>query len=279
MKSSNVLNLPTRAELFYKDVLSALYEKRARYLVGGSVAMAYYMHLARLPKDLDLFVCRQDCTRILSIVEERGYTTRVIHPHWLAKAYKDDLFIDFIFCSGNGLSQVDSSWFDYAVDKVLFGVPVKLCTPEDILWSKAFVMDRERFDGADIAHLLHECGQEFNWPWLLARFGIHWRVLLAHLLLLEFIYPGKRIVPEWARRLLLKKAQWASCCPPEGQPVCQGTLLSRDQYLCDVEVFGYLDGRLSPTGKMTGEQISQYTAAFRKDPGALSNQQEKIAAA
>ena len=34
---------------------------------------------------------------------------------------------------------------------------VKLCPPEEIIWSKSFIMERERFDGADINHLLRIC--------------------------------------------------------------------------------------------------------------------------
>ena len=34
--------------------------------------------------------------------------------------------------------------------------------------------------------------------------------------------------------------------PPSDPHVCAGTLLSREQYLHDVEQLGYVDGRLTP---------------------------------
>ena len=71
-------------------------------------------------------------------------------------------------------------------------MPVKLCPPRRSLWSKAFVMERERFDGADVAHLIQALGPELDWDRLLRRFGPHWRVLLAHLVLFGFIYPSQR---------------------------------------------------------------------------------------
>ena len=36
----------------------------------------------------------------------------------------------------------------------MFGQPVRVIGPEDLVWAKLFVLDRERFDGADIAHVL-----------------------------------------------------------------------------------------------------------------------------
>ncbi len=87
---------------------------------------------------------------------------------------------------------MDDSWFDRARDDKLLGVPVKLCAPEEMIWMKAYVMERERFDGADIAHILRCCASEIDWRHLVRRFGPDWRVLLSHLILFGYIYPGER---------------------------------------------------------------------------------------
>ena len=60
-------------------------------------------------------------------------------------------------------------------------VPVRLIPAEEMIWSKAFVMERERYDGADVAHILRACAETLDWPRLLQRFDGHWRVLLQHL--------------------------------------------------------------------------------------------------
>src|SRR5215467_3344703 len=59
-------------------------------------------------------------------------------------------------------------------------------------------------------------------------------------------------------RLLEREA----CRPASDQRVCQGTLLSREQYLTDVSRWGYADGRLMPRGSLTPEEIAQWTAAI-----------------
>lgn len=259
MYPTNVISLPTKAELFYKDVLCILNEEKSNYLIGGSLALAHYMHLPRAPKDLDIFLKREDVETTLAILERHGYETAVIHAHWLAKAYKGDLFIDFIFNSGNGIAQVDDSWFVDAPTGEMFGVRAPLCRPEDIVWSKAFIMDRERYDGADIAHLIRDAGKEFDWQRVVEKFETHWRVLLAHIMLYQFIYPGDDAIPEWVVQQLLRRAAQEE--NKGDDRVCHGTLLSRDQYASDVDIHGYADGRLAPVGNMSADELNDYLSA------------------
>ena len=71
-----------------------------------------------------------------------------------------------------------------------------ICPVEETLWSKAFVQERDRFDGADVAHLILRQGRAFDWRRLLRRFECQGceRVLLAHLIMFGFIYPSERDV-------------------------------------------------------------------------------------
>jgi hypothetical protein len=48
----------------------------------------------------------------------------------------------------------------------------------------------------------------------------------------------------------------------EDHRVCAGTLLSREQYLHDVEQLGYVDGRLTPASTMTEADVATWTAAI-----------------
>jgi len=95
------------------------------------------------------------------------------------------------------------------------------------------------------------------------RFGPHWRVLLSHLVLFGFIYPGERsLIPSALVKELLARMQAELDVPTRDSKVCQGTLLSREQYLVDVDDWGYEDARLSPRGAMTAEQIAEWTAGI-----------------
>jgi hypothetical protein len=196
------------------------------------------------------------------VLAETGYRTELTAPHWLAKAFYGEDFIDIIFSSGNGIATVDDAWFAHAVEAQMLGRTIKICPAEETIWSKAYVMERERYDGADVAHLLRACGAQMDWPRLLQRFGEHWAVLLSHLILFNFIYPSDRAqIPDWVWQELLERIQRELGRPAPAERICRGTLLSKAQYLIDIESWNYVDARLSPTGVMTQEQTAQWTAS------------------
>ena len=170
---------------------------------GRGVFTGELAGIERHTKDMDIFAREGDRDRILRALEAAGYRTEITFPHWLAKAWIVERFVNVIYRSGNGVAEIDDDWFAHARESELLGIPVRLCPPEEIIWSKAYIMERERFDGADIAHLIRKSGREFDWHRLLRRFGADWRVLFSHLILFGFIYPGERdIVPAWILREL-----------------------------------------------------------------------------
>ena len=232
------------------------------FLVGGGYALQRYTGTERHAKDLDVFVMRADVHRVLNVFRHLGHRTELPFPHWLGKVFVDGFLMDVIFSSGNGVSRVDQAWFEHSRADELCGLRVRLCPPEELIWSKAFVQERERFDGADVLHLLRHVGHSLDWPRLLARFGPRWRVLLSHLVLFGFAYPSQRHqIPEWVMdkltRCLLDEAS-----EPENA-TCDGTLLSREQYLDDL-TDGYQDGRLEPNGSMTAREVAIWTRAIER---------------
>jgi hypothetical protein len=215
----------------------------------------------RQTKDLDIFVRPEDVHRALGFFRARGYGVDLPFPHWLGKVCDGPAHIDLIFSSGNAVARVDDGWFEHARDNTVLGVPVKLCPPEEMLWSKAFVQERNRFDGADVLHLLRRFGEALDWPRLVERFGPHWRVLLSHLVLFGFVYPDQRHrIPRWVTDQLLQR--FAEERSEAASRVCFGTLLSREQYLRDVRTGRYRDARLDPVGRMTPEELAIWTAAI-----------------
>ncbi|MBX3189989.1 MAG: nucleotidyltransferase [Labilithrix sp.] len=256
-----MVSLP--ASEFYGDVIKTLTSAEVPFVVGGAFALKHYAGVARGTKDLDVFLCRRDLRRALDVLAERGYTTDESFPHWLSKAFCGELFVDFIHASANGLCQVDEQWFASAVTVTIFGQPALLCPIEEVIWSKCFVMERERFDGADIAHLIAARGRSIDWRRLLDRVGEHWRVLFGHIVFFSFAYPRERgKVPAWVFDLLMDRMNAER--DAEDVPVCNGTLLSREQYLVDVRERGYADARLPPWGSVPQTEIQAWTDAIGK---------------
>jgi hypothetical protein len=274
--------LPPATRAFYRRVLEVLEAARVPFLVGGAYAFARYTGIVRHTRDFDLFLAPEDVPRAIATLRRAGFESCVHSPHWLGKVFRPDCgeeFVDLIWGAGNDIARVDPLWFEHAPAGEALGVPARFCPAEEMIWSKAFIMERERCDGADVIHLLRAGAETLDWERLLARFGESWRVLLAHLVLFGYVYPTERdALPSWVMRRLLERLRDELDAPAAGPRVCRGTLLSREQYLPDVELWGYLDARLPPTGTMSAEEIELWTARIAED-GSEATQEAQAAAA
>jgi hypothetical protein len=251
------------ADEFYCEAMATLRSSDVPFLVGGAYALCAYTGISRDTKDFDLFVRPTDLERALSCFRAAGFEAEATFPHWLAKAKCGEDCIDLIFRAGNGLCEVDDSWFARAHEEEVLGERVGVCAPEEVLWMKCYIMERERYDGADVAHLILNCAEQLDWEHLVRRFGADWPVLLSHLVLFGFIYPSERNrIPREVIRSLLERARFALDEPAPSDRICRGTLLSREQYLYDVQERGFRDARLDSASNMTPHDIAQWTAAI-----------------
>lgn len=250
----------------YAYVLASLTEAEMPFLLGGGLSLSYYTGIEKPIKDLDIFVQPKDVEEVLRELRNAGLRTEITSPHWLAKAHYETWTVDIIYNSGNGAGAVDEGWFENARRSIALGVPVLMVPAEEMIWQKALISERERFDGADVAHLLLSCADTLDWDRLIRRFDTNWRVLLSHIILFGFIYPSERDrIPEVIIATLLDRL----CCETftkqhPSQKICQGTLLSRQQYLVDINQWGYRDGRLEG-GYMSSQEIKLWTDKIIND--------------
>jgi hypothetical protein len=225
------------------DALKALAGSGVPVLVAGAYAFFEYTGIFRDTKDLDVFLRERDLEDAFRVLERAGFRTELVDPGWIGKAYRGEYFVDLIFSSGNGVAVVDDLWFEHARPARVMGVDVLLAPPEEMIWSKAFVLERERYDGADVNHLLRAMGEELDWDRVLFRFDRYWEVLLSHLLLFRFAYPGERSkVPARVLECLFARAS-GELDGDHPRPLCRGNLMSRVQYRHDLEQLGYENGR------------------------------------
>ncbi|QRO02581.1 nucleotidyltransferase [Archangium violaceum] len=224
--------------------IEVLLDAGVPFLVGGAYAYATYTGIYRDTKDLDLFPRKRDAERALVALEKDGWRTERADEVWIYKAYRGEYFVDFIFSSGNGVATVDDEWFVHARSASVFGYRCLIAPAEEMIWSKAFVNERERYDGADINHLILKMGTGMDWERLLRRFDRYWEVLLSHLMMFRFAYPCERdLIPTWLMTELmsrtldtLKEGNW-------DERLCRGNLISRVNYAVDIHHWGYGDGR------------------------------------
>jgi hypothetical protein len=250
---------------FYRHALAILKDSSIPHLVGGAYAFARYTGIERHTKDFDIFIRREDFGRAAWAFQKAGYKADLTFPHWLGKAYKGDDFVDLIYSAGNGVAEVDDLWFENAVHETVFDVPVQLIPPEEMIWSKGLIMERERFDGADVAHVIRAVGPRLDWKRLLDRFGVYWRALYAHIVLFGFVYPSNREqVPSWVVDELTQRMRDETTAGNAGSRVNYGTIISRQQYLKDINEWGYEDARIVH-GTMSVEDVELWTAGIAID--------------
>ena len=230
------------AEVFYTQAIRELLDAGIGFLLAGTYAVSAYTGISRQTKDLDIFCKAGDYPRILARFQELGYATEIEDDRWLGKVFKGEHFFDVIFASSNGTMPVGDEWFENARQMEMFGSPVRIVGPTELIWSKCFIQLRHRYDGADIAHVILKAHDQIDWKRLLAHMEVHWEVLLVQLLNFRWIYPTERDkVPAWLLDELLERLSKQRELPSPQMKVCRGRMYSRIDYEIDVKEWGFAD--------------------------------------
>lgn len=229
------------ANTFYREALEMLNDSGAAYMLGGAFAFFHYTGIFRDTKDLDVFCKSSEYPRIMKFFSDKGYRTELTDNRWLAKIFKDEYYIDIIFDTVNSICKVDDSWYQHAVKAEFKGLQVLLIAPEELIWAKIYVQNRERFDGADVNHLILKQGKELDWKRLMVHLEQHWHLLLSQLINFQFVYPSDYhdIIPRWVFDELMTRAHEQYDLPPSLEKVCRGPIIDQTQYSTDIKEWNY----------------------------------------
>lgn len=232
----------TDAQTFYKETLVYMSETGVDFLLGGGFAVQHYTGLKRDTKDMDIFLRPADYPRVLKHFAEKGIETEMTDVRWLAKLRRGEYYVDIIFNSVNGICTVDDFWFKHSTKGKLSGTEVNFVPVEELIWCKSYVWNRERFDGADINHLLLKQGKNIDWKRLLLRINPYWHILLAEIIVFQFVYPSEypNIIPKWLFDELISRAQDQWILPGPVERVCRGPIIDSTQYHTDIREWHYL---------------------------------------
>ncbi len=231
-----------KAREFYAEILKQLKASGIPFMVGGTFAVSAYTGIDRVTKDLDIFCKAGDYPKILRAFAELGYKTHVIDERWLARVSKGKFFFDIVFNAGNALMPVTDAWFKESQTSSIFDNEVRLLPPTELLFAKAFIQERMKYDGPDVAHLILKKHTDIDWKRLLSYMDQYWEVLLVHMLNFRFIYPSKReVIPKWLLDELISRLEHQAKLPTPEVKICRGRILSRIDYAVDVKDWGFAD--------------------------------------
>jgi hypothetical protein len=230
-------NPEAQVELF-RDVLQTVEKNRIPYAVSGAFALRHHTGIYRFTKDLDLFLTAETCEAALECLRETGAECTVHDPVWLSKASRDGFFVDLITGMSNGQIVVDDSWIERAHPAVVYGVNTRVLAAEELVASKLFVAKRERFDGADIAHIIYGTYGRFYWEREMELASEHWEMLLWALVLFRYAYPAQtHYVPKKIWRELLDRFEY-EIREPDPQAEFRGSLVDDNMFAIDVNEWG-----------------------------------------
>lgn len=243
----------------YSRAIETLIAAQVPFLVGGGFAVEVFVDAPRARiKDLDLFLRPIDVGTALQALTHNGFVTRLHEPHWIAKAYDGDDFIDLIYATRNGLLEVDDQSFVDAPRQRVLGHEVAVQPVEEVIATKIFVMARDRFDVSDISHLILRFGERIDWRRLIERLAPHIEMLHVYLLLFQYIYPGQRAhVPSWVYDEVDARARNARerASPDKSS---RGLALDPVAFAIDIERWGFFDGMRAEqvrSGPVPGAEI------------------------
>jgi len=238
VSSSAPPEFPPEQRSLFCEVLQHLNSAHVPYVVSGAFALQQHTGIWRNTKDLDLFMTTEVVPEALRLLNQAGFDTEVRDAVWLAKAHRDGYFVDLITGMSNAVITVDQSWIDRSLPCTVLGVPSRVLGAEELLASKMFVNFRERFDGADIVHIIYGTKGSFDWQRVLQLVGEHWELLLWELVLFRYVYPAHQdYVPRQIWDELLSRFAKGLRTSQKDAPF-RGSLIDEKMFFIDTNEWG-----------------------------------------
>src|ERR1051325_4432412 len=159
----------------YRRVIQKAQARDIPFAVGGGFAHMAYTGCRHDPKDIDFFILSSDREAMVQITIESGlhdyYDEKPYDRAWIYRAVTEDVIVDLIWAMANKRATVDRAWVEQGPEIQVDGVRFRLTPPEELLWAKLYVIQRDRCDWPDALNLVYTCGSSLDWRYVLARLG------------------------------------------------------------------------------------------------------------
>ncbi len=174
--------------------MAALREREIPFAVGGGLAAMTYAAQWRDTKDLDIYSLSRDNQQIIQLLTSLGlddyYEVQAYDRKWIYRSHRAGVIVDIIWAMANQRAQVDESWFE-GPEVEAGGERFRLLRPEEVLWSKLYVLQHDRCDWPDCLNVLYGIGPQLNWRRLLAELGPDRPLLGGLLSIFSWLAPAR----------------------------------------------------------------------------------------
>jgi Nucleotidyl transferase of unknown function (DUF2204) len=194
--------LPPSQKSLYAGIMREAHRRGLPFAIGGGIANIAYTGAWRDTKDLDLFILERDRDAMTHILTDLGlrdfYDQRPYDRSWIYRGYIDDQIVDLIWAMANHRARVDEVWVEAGPQMEIEGEEFHIIPPEETLWTKLYVLQRERCDWPDAINLIGAIGTQLDWERLLARLGPDTALLAGLLSVFAWVCPGRAsALPAW----------------------------------------------------------------------------------
>lgn len=186
------------------------------FLLGGGFALAAYTGRWRHAKDLDLYILPADRELAVAALAAAGfedyYRRQPYDRGWIFRSQRGGVIVDLIWSMANQRASVDRRWFARAGRIALRQQRLRVIPPEEFIWCKLYIMQRDHCAWMDIFNLLYVNAAVVDWPHLIQRLERDTPLLKALLHIFGWLCPAQ------ARALPSRLWKRLGMEPPPGDP-------------------------------------------------------------
>jgi hypothetical protein len=196
--------------------MDALRSAGIPFLLGGGFALAAFIGRWRDTKDIDFYIKPADREASVAALSRAGfedYYTRLAYDRkWIYRSVRSNMIVDIIWSMANQRAQVDTAWFERAGSVFIRGQHLQVIPPEEFMWCKLYILQRDHCDWTDIFNLLYVHGARIDWDHLIKRLDDDTVLLKSMLTLYSWLCPRS------VRKLPASLWRRLEMAPPGGTP-------------------------------------------------------------
>lgn len=155
--------------------------------------MAYADH-PRDTKDIDLYVQPKDREAMIKVVLDAGFSDyfdrNPYDRNWIFRGFRDDSIVDVMWAMANQRAQVDPDWLNGPIVSI-DGLGLRLLRPEETLWTKLYVLQKDRCDWPEAINMLSSIGADLDWARLMRRTAEDTPLLAALVHVFQWVCPDQ----------------------------------------------------------------------------------------
>lgn len=194
--------IPREQWAVFTRVLDEAFYRRVPCAFGGAFAVATYTGKWRNTKDMDLYVLPSDKERMKEAFAGAGledyFSVNTYDRSWIFRGHADGIIVDTIWAMANHRTEVDRDWLERGPQVQFGNRSVPVVPPEELIWSKLYVLQKDRSDWPDILNILDATGPFLNWRRLASRLAADAPLLSGVLLVYRWLSPeGAARLPKW----------------------------------------------------------------------------------